>query len=128
MSYHDDVAELARPNTDFRRVLYTTDLTQLVIMTIPPDGEIGEEVHEGIDQVLSIVDGSGETILDDVRSPVTAGTVLVVPAGTKHNVVASGDGLKLFTVYAPPDHAPGTVHHTKAEADADEHDVPPGSA
>jgi len=127
MSYAANVAELTRSNTDFRRVLFTGEHTQLVIMAVPAGGEIGEEVHEDIDQVLYFIEGTGKALLADLEEEVGPGSVVVVPAGTKHNFVTTGDApLKLFTVYGPPDHQPGTVHHTKEEADADEHDVPPG--
>ncbi|MEV4518180.1 cupin domain-containing protein [Dactylosporangium sp. NPDC049525] len=124
--YQGDLFEEVRSNEDFRHVLHTTRHTQLVIMTIPAGGEIGEEVHEGIDQVLIAVDGRGTSILDGRKQPFTAGDVVVVPEGTRHNFVNDGDGpLRIATVYGPPDHRPGTVHHTKAEADHDEGDVPP---
>jgi mannose-6-phosphate isomerase-like protein (cupin superfamily) len=127
MSYSENVAELARTNTDFRRVLFTGEHTQLVVMSVPPGGEIGEEVHEDIDQVLSFVSGTGEAVLDDLTTAVAPGSVVVVPAGTKHNFRTTGEeAMQLFTVYGPPDHPPGTVHRTKAEADADAADVPPG--
>lgn len=121
--YVGDVGQLAKANENFRQVLFTTELTQLVLMSIPVKGEIGSEVHNGIDQVLSIVAGEGESILSGKKDKVRAGSVVVVPAGTRHNFVNTGSQpLKLYTVYAPPDHAPDTVHRTKEEADADEHD------
>jgi mannose-6-phosphate isomerase-like protein (cupin superfamily) len=91
-------------------------------MRIPAGEEIGEEVHDDVDQVIAIVDGSGEAVLDDVPTQIDGGDLVLVPAGTKHNVrnVGTGD-LKLYTVYAPPEHPDGTVHRTRAEADAAEH-------
>jgi mannose-6-phosphate isomerase-like protein (cupin superfamily) len=125
--YVADGFGVARDNADFRRVLSTTKHTQLVVMTLPPGGEIGEEVHDGNDQTLVIVDGSGRAVLDGEPTPIGPGYVVVVPAGTRHNIVADDVlPMRLLTVYGPPDHQPGTVHHTKADADADEHDVPPG--
>lgn len=119
--YAADVARLARENTDFRRVLHTTERSQLVLMSVPAGQEIGEETHEGIDQILCFVGGEGEALLGGSRRPVTAGDVVVVPAGTRHNFVTRGSApLKLFTVYTPPEHAYDTVHRTKAEADAAE--------
>ena len=116
----------ARANEDFRRVLATTKHTQLVIMTIPPGGEIGSEVHDGIDQVLLAVEGSGTSVLDGAETPFAAGHAVVVPEGTRHNFVNTGETpLRIVTIYGPPDHRPGTVHHTKADADRDESDVPP---
>lgn len=113
-----DVPKLAHENVDFRRVLFTTERSQLVLMSVDPGGEIGDEVHDDVDQVLVIVDGNGEAILDAEHVAIRPGSVVVVPAGTRHNFVANGDSpLKLYTVYTPPEHAPGTVHKTKAEAD-----------
>lgn len=115
-----DIFELAKKNTFFRQEVITGDFSQVVVMNIPPKGEIGEEVHK-VDQTLIIVEGNGETILNGECSPVGPGTLVLVPAGTKHNFINTGTGeLKLFTVYAPPQHAPGTIHKTKAEADADD--------
>ncbi|HEV3153813.1 MAG TPA: cupin domain-containing protein [Candidatus Baltobacteraceae bacterium] len=118
--YAEDLQPLALENTDFRRVLKTTERSQLVLMCVPSGGEIGAETHPGNDQILSFVQGSGHAVLENTRLSVSAGMVVVVPAGTRHNFVAdSGDALKLFTIYAPPHHRPGTVHKTKADADAD---------
>jgi mannose-6-phosphate isomerase-like protein (cupin superfamily) len=122
MSWTGSITDAARDNADFRRVLSTGPHAQLVVMCIPAGEEIGEEVHDDVDQVVSIVDGSGEAVLDDVPTQVGDGDLVLVPAGTKHNVrnVGTGD-LKLYTVYAPPEHPDGTVHRTRAEADAAEH-------
>jgi mannose-6-phosphate isomerase-like protein (cupin superfamily) len=92
-------------------------------MSIPPGGEIGAETHDQVDQVLTFVDGVGVASLGDEQSPVSAGRLVLVPAGVRHNVVNTGTiDLRLYTIYAPPQHAPGTVHRTKVEADADEGD------
>ena len=116
--YAEGVAELARRNEDFRRVLFTTERSQLVLMAIRAGEEIGEETHDGVDQVLAFVDGEGEAVLGGSSRPVRAGSVVVVPAGTRHNFITRGDApLKLYTVYTPPEHPDGTVHRTKAEAD-----------
>lgn len=120
MSYSTDIFEAARKNEDFRRVLFTTERTQLVLMSVNPGDDIGLEVHH-LDQVLVFVSGTGYSLLDGKRGPIGPGTVVVVPAGTEHNFVNTGDEpLKLFTVYAPPEHPDGTVHRTKAEAEAAE--------
>lgn len=122
MSWTGSITDAARDNADFRRVLSTGPHAQLVVMSIPAGGEIGEEVHDNVDQVVSIVEGSGEAVLDDVPSQIGDGDLVLVPAGTKHNVRNIGTGdLKLYTVYAPPEHPHGTVHRTRAEADAAEH-------
>ena len=122
MSWTGSITDAALDNADFRRVLSTGPHAQLVVMSLPAGGEIGEEVHDGVDQVLSIVEGSGEAILDDVPTQIGDGDLVLVPAGTKHNIrnVGSAD-LKLYTVYAPPQHPDGTVHRTRAEADAAGH-------
>ena len=117
-----DVVRLARENEAFRRELATEERSQLVLMTIEPGGEIGEEVHEGIDQLLFFVEGECEAEIGGETASVGPDQVAVVPAGTRHNFRNTGTApLRLFTVYAPPEHAPGTVHETKEEADAAEH-------
>ena len=117
-AYTEDVLRLARESDNFRQVLFTTERSQLVLMSLKPGEEIGEEVHEGIDQVLAFADGEGEAVIEGKRSPVRAGTVVVVPGGTRHNFVnTGGTPLKLVTVYTPPEHPDGTLHRTKEEAD-----------
>jgi mannose-6-phosphate isomerase-like protein (cupin superfamily) len=109
-------------NTFFRRVIDTGKYTQAVIMSIPPGGEIGEEVHPDTDQVLYLVQGRGEVVLDGKASPYEAGDLVLVAAGTKHNFVNKGhEDLKIITTYSPPHHPTGTVHRTKKEADAAEY-------
>ena len=126
---HFEIAKTAEKSADFRRVLWTGEHTQLVIMTIPPDGEIGEETHDENDQILSFVSGLGKAVVDGKTKKVGPGDVVVVPAGVKHNFLNDGPNpLVLYTVYGPPDHADGAVHHTKEEADAAEEsgrDEPP---
>lgn len=117
-AYNEEVLSLAQANDDFRRVLFTTDRSQLVLMSLQPGEEIGEEVHEGIDQVLAFVAGEGEAVIEGARSRVGTGSVVIVPGGTRHNFINTGaTPLRLITVYTPPEHPDGTVHHTKAEAD-----------
>lgn len=116
-----DILEAASKNEAFRREVLTGSHEQVVVMTIPPGGEIGEEVHPDTDQVLVFIDGRGEAQLDGHSSQVGPNDLVFVRAGTLHNFLNSGDDpLRLITVYAPPEHAPGTVHQTKAEADAAE--------
>lgn len=123
MAFNVDIVAAARANAFFRQVLSTGANAQVVVMSIPPGGEIGEETHEHVDQVLAFVQGEGVATLDGQESPVGPDRLVHVPAGTRHNFVNSGSGdLRLYTVYAPPQHAPGTIHRTKAEADADEAD------
>ena len=117
-----EILEAARKNDAFRREVLTGDHEQVVVMTIPPDGEIGEEVHESTDQVLFFVEGRGEAQLDGSASAIGPNDLVLVRAGTRHNFINTGNTpLRLITIYAPPEHAPGTVHQTKAEADAAEH-------
>ena len=126
---HFSIATEAEKSPDFRRVLWTGEHSQLVIMTIPPGGEIGEEVHEDTDQILTFVSGTGEATVSGTKKQVTSGDLVVVPAGKKHNFVNTGPNpLILYTVYGPPEHAEGAVHHTKEEADEAEEsgqDEPP---
>ena len=126
---HFTIATVAEKSSDFRRVLWTGEHTQLVIMTIPPGGEIGEEVHDEIDQILTFVSGTGEAVVGGRHKKVAQGDLVVVPAGVKHNFRNEGPNpLVLYTVYGPPEHADGAVHETKQEADAAEEagrDEPP---
>ena len=116
--YADEVARLAEENENFRQVLFTTELSQLVLMSIPAGEEIGEESHEGIDQVLVFVSGEGRAVIEGESISVRAGSVFVVPSGTLHNFIATNEQpLKLYTVYMPPEHPDGTIHRTKEEAD-----------
>jgi mannose-6-phosphate isomerase-like protein (cupin superfamily) len=116
-----DIVRLARDNDAFRREVATGEHSQVVVMTIPPGEEIGEEVHEENDQLLVFIDGRGDAVLDGRTSTVTPNDLVLVPAGTRHNFINTGEvPLRLVTVYAPPEHPPGTVHQTKAEADAAE--------
>ena len=115
------IVRMAKENTEFREVVYTGDKTQLVLMSVPEGGEIGGEVHEGHDQILVFVEGSGTAKIGEAETPVSEGDLSFVPSGAYHNFVNTGSGpLKLYTTYSPPEHAPGTEHETKAEADAEE--------
>jgi mannose-6-phosphate isomerase-like protein (cupin superfamily) len=125
---HHTIATEAEKSSDFRRVLWTGEHTQLVIMTIPPGGEIGEETHEDTDQILTFVSGTGEAVVSGSTKQVAQGDLVVVPAGRKHNFINTGE--YPLTVYGPPEHADGAVHATKEEADRLEEegkDEPPTS-
>jgi mannose-6-phosphate isomerase-like protein (cupin superfamily) len=123
--YFGDIYAAARDSDAFRRVLGTAQHVQLVIMTLAPGEEIGEEVHPANDQVLLAVEGSGVSVLEGERRPFEAGYVVLVPQGTKHNFINTGnEPLRLVTLYGPPDHRPATVHETKADAERDEGDHP----
>lgn len=127
MQYHDDILKAARTNTNFRKVLATTANAQLVVMSLKAGEDIGEEVHT-LDQYLVFVEGRGVAVLNGEKSEVMAGHCVVVPAGTMHNFINNGSiPVKLYTVYAPAQHRDGTVHVTKAEAEADELDHPEGT-
>ena len=116
-----DVMEAARANDAFRRVIETGEHEQVVVMTIPPGEDIGDEVHPGTDQVLIFVAGQGEAVLNGRHREFDEGDLVFVPSGTQHNFINRGsDPLRLITIYAPPEHAPGTVHRTKTEAEAAE--------
>jgi mannose-6-phosphate isomerase-like protein (cupin superfamily) len=120
MSYHTNIVTNTKENENFRRVLFTGLKSQLVVMSIPPGGEVGEETHEHTEQTLFFLSGTGEGSLDDEKFPIVSGDVVVVVPGTKHNFVNTGaEDLKIYTVYAPPNHIDGRVHVTKADADAD---------
>ena len=122
MELKADIRRLARENGDFRREVMTGPHSQVVLMSVEPGSEIGEEVHDDVDQVLVFVEGTGEAVVDGDASGVEPGDLVFVPAGTLHNFLNRGDTpLKLYTVYSPPEHEAGTVHHTKEEADAAEH-------
>ncbi|HEX8591221.1 MAG TPA: cupin domain-containing protein [Candidatus Paceibacterota bacterium] len=106
-------------NEHFRKVLYTSHYMQLVVMTVPAGGEIGKEVH-GQDQFIRVEAGLGKAVLDGVEHELKDGSVVVIPASTEHNILNTGEEpLKLYTIYAMPHHADGTVHSTKEEADQD---------
>ena len=101
-------------NTDYRRVLYTAKHSQLVLMCVMPGDEIGEETHH-LDQFIRIEEGSGKAVLDGVETVISPDDALVIPEGTRHNVINTGDvPLKLYSVYSPPEHRDATIHKTKA--------------
>jgi mannose-6-phosphate isomerase-like protein (cupin superfamily) len=115
----NDIEAIAVQNEDFRRVLYTAENCQLVVMALLPTEEIGAEVHT-LDQFFRVEHGSGEAVLDGVRTPIKAGFAVIVPAGARHNIINTGTvPLKLYTLYAPPNHRDGVVHRTRADAEAD---------
>lgn len=106
-------------NTDFRRVLYTSKHSQLVLMSLEPKEEIGFETHTENDQFLRFEGGTGAVLIDDNRYEVGDGDAVVVPAGARHNVInlSDTDQLKIYTIYSPPHHKDGTIHTTKKEAE-----------
>lgn len=118
--YIANIEQLSLENKNFRKVLYTDKRSQLVIMSLLGHEDIGEEVHKDVDQFLRVEAGTGKAILNDVSHDLKDGSIILVPAGTKHNIVNTGDQeMKLYTLYMPPHHRDGVVHATKAEAESD---------
>ncbi len=123
MSYHANIITDTQENENFRKVLFTGKNSQLVVMSIPPGGEVGKETHQYTEQTLFFLSGTGKGEFDGKTFPVVAGDVAVVIPGTEHNFWNTGmDVMKIYTVYAPPNHIDGRVHATKAIADADTED------
>jgi len=123
-AYVGPIEKLTEKNKNFRQVVFTGKHLQLVVMCLQPDEEIGNEVHDDVDQFFRIEKGKAKFVFGDTEEHlVGAGDAVVVPAGTYHNVIntSSTKKLKLYTVYTPPQHADGTVHKTKEEAEAAEH-------
>lgn len=119
----DNIEKITLDNNEFRKVLYTAKNSQLVIMSLKPKEEIGEEVHH-LDQFLRIEQGMGVAVLDGVSHQVVDGMAIMVPAGTRHNVINTSDmrPMKLYTLYSPPEHKDHTEHLTKQQAEADTQD------
>ena len=118
--YIADIETITLANENFRTVLYTAQNCQLVVMSLKVGEDIGEEVHQ-LDQFIRCEQGEGKAILDGVEYVMGVGTVVLVPAGTRHNIVnGTGGEMKLYTLYAPPNHKDGTIHATKADAQRDE--------
>ncbi len=116
-----NIEEITRANDNFRKVLYTAHYSQLVVMSIAPNDDIGEEVH-GLDQFIRVEKGTGKAVLDGVEHKIGDGSAIVIPAGTRHNVVntSAKEALKLYTIYSPPEHQDKVVRKTKADAEAQE--------
>ena len=119
--YVENIEKLTLENETFRTVLYTDKNLQLVVMSLLPNEDIGEEVHH-VDQFLRVESGTGKAVLDGVSHDIGDGFAIIVPTGTKHNIIntSSTEKMKLYTLYSPPNHKEGTVHMTKADAQADE--------
>jgi mannose-6-phosphate isomerase-like protein (cupin superfamily) len=116
-----DIEHITKENSDFRRVLYTGKNLQLVLMSLQPGEDIGEEVHDDRDQFFRVETGNGEVSIDGRRTKLEDDMAVIVPAGARHNVRNTGEKpLKLYTIYGPPEHLDRTVHVTKADADASE--------
>lgn len=118
----DEIEKRTIENEDFRRVLYTGRNLQLVLMTLPPGCDIGEEVHPDRDQFFRFEKGTGAVDIDGVANEVEADFAVIVPAGARHNVRNTGtEPLRLYTIYAPPEHKDGIVQSTKEEAEVRHH-------
>jgi len=119
--YIANIEKETEGNNNFRKVLYTAKHSQLVVMSLKPNEDIGEEVHN-LDQFIRIEEGEGKAILNGVEYPLEAGSVVVIPEGTTHNIVntSSDKEMKLYTIYSPPNHRDGVIHITKEEAMADD--------
>ncbi len=121
VGYVGNIEEITQQNNTFRTVLYTSAHAQLVVMKLEVGEEIGEETHGAVDQFFRIESGTAKIVMDGAERTLTEGMAAIVPAGTKHNVINVGAGaLRLYTLYTPPNHPQGTIHQTKAEADAAE--------
>lgn len=117
--YVQDIETLAVENDDFRRVLYTAKNLQLVLMSLKPQEDIGAEIHK-VDQFFRVEEGTGEAVLNGARTPIKAGFAVLVPAGVNHNIVNTGAmPLKLYTLYAPPNHRDGVIHKKRSDAEGD---------
>ena len=117
--YQTNIEKESLANEDFRRVLYTAKNCQLVVMSLKPGEDIGEEVHQ-LDQFIRVEQGSGKSVIDGVEHELEAGSAVIIPAGARHNIInGTESALKLYTVYAPPNHRDGIVHATKADAESD---------
>ena len=122
--YLDNIEEEALANKNFRKVLYTGQHAQLVLMSLQPKEDIGVEVHEIVDQFIRIEEGEGKVVLDGEERSLKSGSAIIIPAGTKHNVINTSPDteMKLYTVYSPAHHKDGTIHKTKADAEKDTED------
>ncbi len=121
--YVDDIEKITEENTNFRKVVYTGNHLQLVVMSLKPGEDIGEEVHPKVDQFFRVEEGKGKVVMDGEETEFEDGFAIVVPSGVNHNVINTGDeDLKLYTIYTPANHIDGIVHATKEDAMADEED------
>jgi len=117
VGFIDNIEEKTEQNSFFRQVLYTGKYTQLVVMSLLPGEEIGMEVHPQVDQFFRIEEGQAKLVIDGEEHEVDEGFAIIVPAGSQHNVINTGNNpLKLYTLYSPPNHPDGTIHRTRAEA------------
>ena len=118
--YNDNIEKITKENNNFRKILYTSKHSQLVVMSLLPNEEIGMETHRENDQFFRFEQGEGKCIIDGNEYKLKSGTALIVPAGAQHNIIntSSTESLKMYTLYSPPHHKDGIVRATKAEAEA----------
>lgn len=129
MPFQTNIMKVTADNTDFRHVIFTGATSQLVVMSIPPGGEVGQETHKDVEQMLYFQTGTGEAILDGKTSAIVPGDIVVVTPGTQHNFKNTGKvPMKIMTMYAPPNHIDGRIQKTKADADKDKADEAFGEA
>ena len=127
--FQTNIVKATADNTDFRHVLFTGARSQLVVMSIPPGGEVGDEIHPYVEQILYFQSGTGKAILDGKTTPIGPGDLVVVTPGTQHNFINTGTvPLQITTTYAPPNHIDGRIQHTIADAKADAADEAFGQA
>ena len=120
-----DIDKKTVENTNFREVLSTNKHSQLVVMSVDPGDELGEEVHKGIDQFFRVEKGTGKFVANGVSKDIKSGDAFIIPAGTRHNIIntSSSEHLKVYTIYSPPHHQPGTIEKTKADSEKKEPEV-----
>lgn len=129
LPFHGDIEELTLANDNFRQVIYTAPHCQLVLMSLKGGEEIGLETHDSVDQFFRFESGKGEALIDGKKYEVKDGTALIVPVGSEHNIINTGEGpLKMYTIYSPAHHIDGRVHVTRAEAEMDKEDEDFGNA
>lgn len=121
-SYIINLEQATKENTFFRNVLYTAKNCQLVVMSLKTNEEIGEEIHDNVDQFIRVESGTGKAVINEVEHYLADGFAVVIPAGAKHNIIntSNTEDLKLYTIYSPPEHKDGTIHQTKTEAQVGE--------
>lgn len=121
-TFNSNIEQLTLENANFRKVIFTGEHSQLVLMSLKPNEEIGLETHQNVDQFFRFEQGTGKVIIDGEESNVQDGSAVIIPAGSEHNIINTSDSeeLKLYTIYSPANHPDGTIHATKEEAEAAE--------
>ena len=113
--FHTDIETKTIENKNFREVLFTANNIQLVLMSLKPNEDIGEEIHSDTDQFIRIDRGFGKALIDESEYDLKDGSAIIIPAGIKHNITAGGDGIRLYTIYSPPHHEEGEVVENKGD-------------